>query len=702
MTAVADEADDMDVGILDWLMQMADQHRPNDDVPTIVPVAFLARTSTEDRQDPTLAIPRQLDSVNVKLPPGFVIVAHFYDIESGRTLLDLRGQSDAYQAFDIPVPRDGSIADLLAEAQRPDRRFVAVVCESIERIARTTYYGTKIEHELEQAGVALLAADEGIDRDAVRPSGTGGPKNATSVLTRRVKQAISEWYVLQMLELSWKGFMQHTAQGWNIGKPPYGYTGERHPHPVKAKREEGITKHRLVRDPACGPVVTQIFAWRALERLSYQHIADRLNTDLDRYPPPVPVKRESYNTAIGAWTSTAVRDILNNPKYTGYMVWNRRKRSRPDRGVKGRVNPPSEWVWSPSVTHEPLTTRAYFDAGSPVGRYRQGSRSKASTNAHPKTKRSYRYRSYIKCDICSRRMFGKTRQRKTRADDTYYACVTKREHHKNEMWYEVHPPALTVNEDIVDTFVARFFNERVFGAHRLDYLEGPAEEPNRSGTEAMAAAYARQINDLDAANKNLILSLQQMTSSGDPEIDAQWRTGIQQQFADNAKRKQVLAAELQELAKVAQPKGAGTRELVDQLPHVDLNVLDLPDEKQRQLFDAFQLEIRYDRHLQRITLRVAVRAEMVDVISQAAAEATGKAPRRRQPQHNTEGADALASAPVGQTRSHVLRAPGRASTCVSGRPERVATPTQHPYPPPADMGIWFVLGLGHIITTCRS
>lgn len=79
MTAVADEADNIDVGILDWLMQMADRHRPNDDVPTIVPVAFLARTSTEDRQDPTLAIPRQLDSLNVKLPPGFVIVAHFYD-----------------------------------------------------------------------------------------------------------------------------------------------------------------------------------------------------------------------------------------------------------------------------------------------------------------------------------------------------------------------------------------------------------------------------------------------------------------------------------------------------------------------------------------------------------------------------------------------------------------------------------------------
>ncbi len=160
-------------------------------------------------------------------------------------------------------------------------------------------------------------------------------------------------------------FKIHTYQGWNVGKPLYGYEPEWHRHPVKAKAEEGATKHRLKPNPARGPVVTQIFVWRALERLSYDHMANRLNADLDRHPPPEPVKRATYNTAVGAWTATAVRDVLDNPKYTGYMVWNRRKRSRPERGVKGRVNPPSEWVWSPQPTHEPLVTRAMFDAASP-------------------------------------------------------------------------------------------------------------------------------------------------------------------------------------------------------------------------------------------------------------------------------------------------------------------------------------------------
>jgi len=155
-------------------------------LPVTVPVAWLGRTSTEDAQDPTLSLPRQLRNARAALPPGWVIVARFYDVESGRKELHERGNSLAHQNFKIPIPRDGSVADLLEEAQRPDRRFAAVICESIERVARRTYFGAKIEYELEQAGVALCAADE--------PIVTGSKaKRATPTLTRRVKQAVSEW-----------------------------------------------------------------------------------------------------------------------------------------------------------------------------------------------------------------------------------------------------------------------------------------------------------------------------------------------------------------------------------------------------------------------------------------------------------------------------------------------------------------------------
>jgi site-specific DNA recombinase len=98
-----------------------------------VPVAVFLRTSTRDLQDPTLSLPRQLDNCRKVLPPGFVIVAFFYDVESSRKDLDQRGLGNAHEAFNIPIPRDGGLADLLAEAQHPGRRFEAVVVEEIER-----------------------------------------------------------------------------------------------------------------------------------------------------------------------------------------------------------------------------------------------------------------------------------------------------------------------------------------------------------------------------------------------------------------------------------------------------------------------------------------------------------------------------------------------------------------------------------------
>ncbi|HEU5483327.1 MAG TPA: hypothetical protein VFU98_00360, partial [Microlunatus sp.] len=70
------------------------------------------------------------------LPDNAVIVAHFYDIESGRKDLADRGRGQAHELFQIPVPRDGGIQDLLAEAERPDRRFDVVICEDISRIGR--------------------------------------------------------------------------------------------------------------------------------------------------------------------------------------------------------------------------------------------------------------------------------------------------------------------------------------------------------------------------------------------------------------------------------------------------------------------------------------------------------------------------------------------------------------------------------------
>ena len=164
------------------------------------------------------------------------------------------------------------------------------------------------------------------------PLGVAGI-NPTTILDRRVKQGVAEWYRLQVRQKAWQGLREHALAGWNIGKPPYGYAAQRFPHPVPMKAAQGATKTRLVLDPVRAPVVAQIFTWRAIEKDGIGVITNRLNADHDAYPPP---KGDT-------WTMHGVYAILQNPKYTGHMVWNRSTYKNHHR----RLNPPEQWVWSP-------------------------------------------------------------------------------------------------------------------------------------------------------------------------------------------------------------------------------------------------------------------------------------------------------------------------------------------------------------------
>jgi len=614
--------------VLSYLHGVAVANQPGDVEagPVMVPVAFAARVSDKDNQDPTLSIPRQLARCREALPPYCVIVAFFWDVESGRTNLDLRGHSDAHELFNVPVPRDGGVADLLEEARHSNRRFVAVVCESVDRLARVTYFGTKIEYELEQSGVALLAADEGITDDAL-PSATGVParKRATPILTRRVKQAIAEWYVLDMLEKAWGGLMEHTEQGFNIGKPPYGYQVVVEKHPVPAKAALGKVKRRLVRDPIRGPVVTQIYTWRVVEKLSYDEIADRLNLDPERYPPPAPILGRGRR-AIGAWTKGSVRDVLSNPKYTGYMVYNRRKNPRRDRGVAGKVNPRSEWIWSSKPRHEPLTTKALFEAGTPIGKSKKGSRTSDRPNNHPATTRTYRLRSYVICELCGRRLYGKTRR--VSSGYSYYACEAVPEHHFGKDWFATHPKSLWVREDKLLDLVRGFFSRRIFGPDRDALLTAsqPDEPVIEDATAARAAALRAKIRDLERQQANVVKELREYQPTGDEDIDQQWRGQLREGFAEIAAQRKDLEAQLADLTARPEAPTKGDPRLLDRLPIIQADLRRLPEDIERELFDGFQLQVRYHQPTRRVTLRVTIDGEAIPRLtaaSQAIMQGTG-------------------------------------------------------------------------------
>jgi hypothetical protein len=185
--------------------------------------------------------------------------------------------------------------------------------------------------------------------------------SATAILARRVKQGVAEWYRLQLKDKIWKGLVEHSAEGWNIGTVPYGYAAERVPHPNPFKASQGRTKTRLILDPVTSPVVAQIFTWRVIHKLGMPTIVNRLNADTALYPPP---------GGVGAWTVPTVYVLLKNPKYTGQMVFGRR---RTRNGRKIHV-PADQWLWSSEPTHPAITGRDTWEEAQGIGALHSTSR----------------------------------------------------------------------------------------------------------------------------------------------------------------------------------------------------------------------------------------------------------------------------------------------------------------------------------------
>lgn len=242
-------------------------------------------------------------------------------------------------------------------------------------------------------------------------------------------------------------------------------------------------------------MVTKAFGWRVVERLGYGAIADRLNEDLVTNPPPTPVEP---TRAVGQWTYSNVREVLTNPKHTGHMVWNRRARKG---AGKNRMNPVSEWVWSPEPVHEPLVDLETFVQAQQVAEKRERSRPGGGTNKHPRAVRIYRLRSYMWCVECGRRFYGKTAK-----GHGYMVCAPKKAYRQ-----EGHPPSIWVREDALVDGVTGFLATQIFGPYRHQLLDANLkimDETAQSERANRIAATRRAVSETEAKSKRLVRSLE--------------------------------------------------------------------------------------------------------------------------------------------------------------------------------------------------
>jgi DNA invertase Pin-like site-specific DNA recombinase len=552
-----------------------------------VPVAFLGRTSTLVLQDPAASLGRQLRKVQERLPDGWFIAAHFWDVESGGLDLEQRGHGTGYDKLNVNIPRDGGLAALLAEAKSPSPRFAVVMCEDIARSGRDTYNALRLEKELSGAGIVLLAADEPIDI-----AGT----SATTLLVRRMKQSVAEWYRYELKEKAAAGFVQHSLAGYNNGRAPYGYLADRSPHPVPSKAAQGCTKTRLILDPVTAPVVEQIFSWRVSGRVGMDTIANRLNTDPVLYPPP---------GKSGCWQAPTIAGILANPKYTGHMVYGR---TRTKNGQRGRDVPKDQWLWTPEPAHPAIIDRPTWDAAQGEGQAHSTSTDTPGLSNHPAAKTVYPLRGIIRCHHCGRRLTGRRVTGRRGQITLYYDCPHNPSNPRHAANFPDHPKCIKIRQDLLAARLAEFFDTRIFGPDRAALLAATLPgAPAAAGRkrEQDTAKLSKRLRDIDAAEDAYTREIEQFAALGadNPAVTA-LRSRILTRFGELETERAQINTKLTALATAtpATPDPA----LLDQLPRLAGLLNTAPAVLQQELYRLFHIQITYHHQENKITCHATI------------------------------------------------------------------------------------------------
>src|SRR6266540_15817 len=372
---------------------------------------------------------------------------------------------------------------------------------------------------------------------------------------------------------------QTALQGLFLGgRPPYGYRlADAGPHPNPAKARFGVRLHVLEPDPATAPVVARIFGL-FLDGCGYLAIAERLTTD--EVPSPSGHDRVRNPHRLGlAWSKSAVRAILANPRYTGYQVWNKQRRDEVlldiDDVAAGHIsrmrwNPKDQWIWSAEPTHPALVSRETFDQVQA----RVAARSATSPRAAATSPRPYALRGRLSCGLCRRRLQGQWVR-----GEAYYRCRYPTEYAQSAGFD--HPVNVYLREADLVAKLNAWLNRLVSPANieaTCRRLTAAHTQP-RDGADAGQRAAQQTLAD---CQRKLARHRAALEAGGDPTVINQWIAETTQQQREAQRTLDALRAASASQQQVVVDPGM-VRALLEELGDLAAG-LDLADPQQRARF----------------------------------------------------------------------------------------------------------------------
>ena len=285
---------------------------------------------------------------------------------------------------------------------------------------------------------------------------------------------------------------------------------------------------------------------------------------------------------MGAWSRSSIWEVLRNPKYTGYQVWNRRARKK----GHNRTNPPGAWVWSEQPAHTAIVSRGDYEAVSARAKANERSRQGVlATVARPAAKRDYLYRGMLRCGICGLRMWGNHQ-----GNSTYYSCQPSHQRARDIPAH--HPPHVYLNERRLNDALFPFLSTALFGSERTDYWRHCFEAATEQEPAAPAAQRAQEIEveiaDLECRLNRQLLNLE--AADVTPALRRRVAQRVDDLETSIADRRERLSALAQQRATEA-PALGDVAPLLDRLPILADRLGQTAHGEMRPLFDALQLDI---------------------------------------------------------------------------------------------------------------
>jgi len=344
------------------------------------------------------------------------------------------------------------------------------------------------------------------------------------------------------------------------------------------------------------PVVARIFTEYLAGRGMFS-IAEGLTRDGIASPSAHDPERNRHRSGA-AWSKSAVRVILSNPRYTGRQVWNKQRKDEVlidvedvalGHETKMRWNTPDKWVWSADQVHDALVDTETFEHAQQVLAAHGAGR---ATRERHRVRHQYALRGLLHCGCCTRRMQGQWNH-----DEAYYRCrypqeyaLAKTVEHPRNVYLAERDVLPALDDWLAQAFVP------IRLAITVEQLF--ASQPERVA-DSDDGATAHTIADCDA---KLARYREALEAGADPALVAAWTAEVQ------AHKAQALAARR---TKHGQPRMTSDeiRALVDTLGNIGAMLANAHPEDKAEVYRQLGTTLTYEPNKRLVRAEAGIRPQ---------------------------------------------------------------------------------------------